>query len=138
MRPLGSDKEISVHFKLITASSLKEEELEKKIRKDLLSRIGVVKLTIPPLRERKEDIPALINRKKTQLAKKHGKYVLGDLTPWLNHTWKGNIRELYSKLEYTYAIGATPKELGGMEVKKEVKKEIKRFPSFEEILNLEI
>lgn len=138
MRPLGSDKEISVHFKLITASSLKEEELEKKIRKDLLSRIGVVKLTIPPLRERKEDIPALINRKKTQLAKKHGKYVLGDLTPWLNHTWKGNIRELYSKLEYAYAIGATPEELGGRELKKEVKKEIKRFPSFEEILNLEL
>ena len=98
----------------------------------------MVKLTIPPLRERKEDIPALINRKKTQLAKKHGKYVLGDLTPWLNHTWKGNIRELYSKLEYAYAIGATPEELGGRELKKEVKKEIKRFPSFEEILNLEL
>ena len=132
MRPLGADREIKVSFKLITASSLKRSELEKKIRKDLLARIGIITLTLPPLRERKEDIPGLIKRK-TREIKKNGNYSLKDLKPWLEYTWQGNIRELYSKLEYTFLVGRTPEELGSATIKKE-RKDINALPTVEEII----
>ena len=132
MRPLGSDREIKVSFKLITASSLEKSELEKKVRKDLLSRIGVITLTLPPLRERKVDIPELMKKKKAQLMKKYGSYEIKDITPWIDYRWEGNIRELYSKLEYTFTVGRTPDELGSISVQRE-EKEMNELPSMEEI-----
>ncbi len=132
MRPLGSDKEVKVSFKLITASSLTTEELERKIRKDLLSRIGIITLTLPPLRERKEDIPILIKKRITELTKRSKKYKLPDLNPWINHSWQGNIRELYSKLEYTFTVGKTPKEMGEEKIE-EVKETVMKLPSLKEL-----
>ncbi len=119
LRPLGADNEVKVQFKLITASSLSDEELSKKIRKDLLSRIGIIKLKIPPLRERKEDIAEIMRKKVSELEKKYGKYVIDDISPWLEYSWPGNVRELYSKLEYSYTLGVTPEELGSVEIEKE-------------------
>ena len=137
MRPLGSDKEIRVHFKLITASSLPMKELKERIRRDLLSRIGIITLTIPPLRERKEDIPELMKRKSRELTRKMGAHELSDLEPWINYNWEGNIRELYSKLEYAFVAGKTPDELGGVSTVKE-KKKIERLPSLEELMSMKI
>lgn len=138
MRPLGSDKEIRVHFKLITASSLPMKELKERIRRDLLSRIGIITLTIPPLRERKEDIPELMKRKSRELTRKMGAHELSDLEPWINYNWEGNIRELYSKLEYAFVAGKTPDELGGVSTIKEKKKKIERLPSLEELMSMKI
>lgn len=111
LRPLGADSSIKVHFTLITASSIPFNELKLHIREDLLSRIGIVKIEIPPLRERKDDIIPLIKRKECEIKKKIKIKSIDDYEPFINYSWPGNIRELFSKVECYHTMAKIPEEL---------------------------
>ncbi|MFC3883489.1 hypothetical protein ACFOU2_08180 [Bacillus songklensis] len=81
-------------------------------REDLFFRINVVTVNIPPLRERKEDIPLITDYFLKQFAKKYGKNSLslaeGIRSYFLEYTWPGNIRELQNVLEHAVIFSDSP------------------------------
>ena len=102
---LGSVKEIPVDVRLICATNMPLYQMveEGKFRQDLLYRINTVEITLPPLRERHEDIPLLVNHflerycKKYKIPKK--KLHTNTLKRLEKHDWPGNIRELQHAVE---------------------------------------
>jgi transcriptional regulator with PAS, ATPase and Fis domain len=76
---------------------------EGQFREDLLYRLNVVKLQIPPLRSRKEDIPLLVqhflDKYTREMNKKVDGLTNGAMRALLNHTWRGNVRELENVIE---------------------------------------
>jgi DNA-binding NtrC family response regulator len=111
MRVGGSDL-IEVDFRLITATNkdLEKEVAEGRFREDLYYRLKVVTLRVPPLRERKEDIPLLAEHFLRQFCEEHGKPVKR-LTPaaldlLAKNSWPGNVREFRNFLESTVIFHA--------------------------------
>ncbi len=108
--PIGSEKPIAVDTRFIVATNKNLEELIHKglFRQDLYYRIHVIPIHLPPLRERKEDIPPLVEH----FLKKHNhqmKKNIKRLSPQamrklIQHGWPGNIRELENTLECAVAI----------------------------------
>jgi len=102
---LGSSKEIPIDVRLICATNMPLYEMvnESKFRQDLLYRINTVEITIPPLRDRVEDIEALVTYyldvycKKYKMATK--RINAGTLKRLEKHNWPGNIRELQHAVE---------------------------------------
>lgn len=103
---VGSNKTIRADVRLITATNKNLWELVKKgeFREDLFYRLRVVEITLPPLRERKMDIPLLVNHFIKEFASKNGKIITGisdeALTILLNYHWPGNVRELRTAIEH--------------------------------------
>lgn len=93
--------------RLISATNLniKKALADGKLREDLYYRLNVIPITIPPLRERREDIPYLINyfiEEYSRLYKKEIDYIKNDaLDILLNYNWPGNVRELENVIEYS-------------------------------------
>jgi len=107
---VGDHKSISVDVRIITATNKNLEELiaHKEFREDLFFRINVIPIHLPPLRDRKEDIPLLVNTFIRRLQTKTVKNIKG-LTPeameeFMAYQWPGNVRELKSALEYAFVI----------------------------------
>jgi two-component system response regulator PilR (NtrC family) len=102
---LGGTKTIKVDVRLIAATNADLEELIKqnKFRQDLFYRLNVIKIELPPLRERKEDIPILMKHFLDIYSKENKKEIEGiteDVTEILvNYDWPGNIRELENLIE---------------------------------------
>ncbi|MCK4644716.1 MAG: sigma-54-dependent Fis family transcriptional regulator [Candidatus Aminicenantes bacterium] len=102
---LGGTKTIKVDVRLIAATNSDLEELIKqnKFRQDLFYRLNVIKIELPPLRERKEDIPILMKHFLDIYSKENKKEIEGiteDVTEILvNYDWPGNIRELENLIE---------------------------------------
>lgn len=102
---LGGEKEISVNTRVIAATNrnLEEEVKNGNFREDLYYRLNVAKITIPPLRERKEDIPVLAYSFMQQFAQKFNRNVRGIDNEAIelleNQYWKGNVRELRNAIE---------------------------------------
>jgi len=103
--PLGSDHAVEVDVRLIAATNhdLADGVKAGTFREDLFYRLNVVPVPLPPLRERREDIPLLVRHLLPRLAERHGKTVRDvapDLLDWLTkRTWPGNVRELENTLE---------------------------------------
>lgn len=99
-RPIGSDYTINSHFKLITASNIPLEVLVEsgKLRKDFYNRIDQFTIEIPPLRDRIEDIPLLINHRLEQLSEKR-KLDNRTFELMLSYPWPGNVRGLFHELD---------------------------------------
>ena len=104
-RPVGGQREYPVRCRFIAASNRDLGELVKKgqFREDLFFRLQVVRLALPPLRERREDIPALSHYFLTQFNQTYGRSVTG-FTPEAmrvleQRDWSGNIRELRNAVE---------------------------------------
>ncbi|MDI6741529.1 MAG: sigma-54 dependent transcriptional regulator [Smithella sp.] len=102
---VGGADVMKVDVRLIAASNkdLKEEIQKENFREDLFYRLNVVSLNVPPLRERKEDIPMLAQHFLQSFAEKNNKAITG-FTPkamekFLSHRWPGNIRELMNAVE---------------------------------------
>ncbi len=97
---LGGEKEIQVDFRLITASNKNLAELikEGKFREDLFYRINVIPIHIPPLRERPDDIPAMINFFVERFCRENNipiPKITSRAIAFLSHLrWEGNVREL--------------------------------------------
>jgi len=101
--PVGSTEVIKPDVRIIAATSrdLLKQVNEGKMRKDFFYRVHIIPLDLPPLRERKEDIPLLIQHflQKNNLEEKKGHLFTADVITSLNtHDWPGNIRELQNVL----------------------------------------
>ncbi|MGD0845241.1 MAG: sigma 54-interacting transcriptional regulator [Geobacteraceae bacterium] len=102
---LGSPRSIKVNVRIIAASNrdLEEEIRAGRFREDLFYRLNVFPITIPPLRQRKEDIPLLVNHFVAKFNKKTGKKIVTvsqeTLDALQEYHWPGNVRELESVIE---------------------------------------
>jgi len=107
---VGDHRPISVDVRIITATNKNLEELiaQKRFREDLFFRINVIPIHLPPLRERLEDVPLLVNTFIGRLRSRTKKKITG-LAPdameqFMAYHWPGNVRELKSALEYAFVI----------------------------------
>ena len=111
---VGSSKTIKVDVRLITATNkdLTQQIKKGEFREDLYYRINVVPIVIPPLRDRKEDIPLLIEHFIKKINEENGKRVKGvseEALTWMTqYDWPGNVRELENLIERMVAL--TPNE----------------------------
>lgn len=112
---VGDTKPRKVDIRVIAATNrdLKKAIAEKKFREDLYYRLNVIPIELPPLRERKEDIPLLVNH----FIEKHkikaiGKKIAGiskeAMQALINHHFPGNVRELENAIEYAIAFTSGP------------------------------
>jgi DNA-binding NtrC family response regulator len=105
LQRVGGNEPIPVDVRIIAATNrdLRKAALEGKFREDLYYRLNVIPIVIPPLRERKEDIPLLVESFVERLAAEMKKKVDGlsteAMTAVLAHDWPGNVRELRNVLE---------------------------------------
>lgn len=105
IQPVGGEKTFGVDVRVIAASNrpLAAEVEAGRFRRDLYHRLSVVTVTIPPLRERPEDIPVLVDRHISSIAKTVGRHVEGATAEAMRalrqYAWPGNVRELNNVLE---------------------------------------
>jgi len=110
--PLGSNETVRVDVRIVAATNADLRKLveEGKFREDLYYRLNVINLNLPPLRERKEDIPLLVDHFFTRFCRENGKFLHSDGRSMLSfepdamqilmeHNWPGNIRELENAVE---------------------------------------
>jgi transcriptional regulator with GAF, ATPase, and Fis domain len=109
---LGSPKTIKVHVRVIAATNRNIIEAVKKgtFREDLYYRLNVFPITVPPLRERVEDIPMLVWAFVTEFCEKMGKRVdkiaKSDMEALQRYSWPGNIRELRNVIEHAVIVSS--------------------------------
>ena len=113
--PVGGNDSKEVDFRLVAATNrdLSKEIEAGRFRQDLYYRLSVVTVEIPPLRDRKEDIPLLVERFRDVFAREHEREVSGvtpsALAALLAYGWPGNVRELKNVLESAVLFAAGPK-----------------------------
>ncbi len=115
--PLGAVQSIQVDVRIIAATNIGLLELVRRgeFREDLYYRLNVISINLPPLRDRKEDIPLLVDHFMVKYAAENGKQISG-VTPeamalLLDHVWPGNVRELENVIERAVVLAASP-EIG--------------------------
>ncbi|MED3552892.1 sigma-54 interaction domain-containing protein [Cytobacillus praedii] len=129
---VGSTEPVHVDVRIIAATNRPLEKMmeEKRFREDLFYRINVVPFTIPPLRERMEDVPILMDYFIKKITKKSGKRIMSideDVIERFNqYSWPGNIRELENVIEAS--IHLTNKEVIALESLPDYLKESSLFP----------
>jgi PAS domain S-box-containing protein len=107
---VGGSHTLKINVRVIAATNRNLEEAVRKgaFRSDLYYRLSIFPITMPPLRERKEDIPALVTHLVTQLAKKLGKTIdaipQDTMAKLCNYPWPGNVRELRNVIERAVII----------------------------------
>lgn len=119
--PLGSNDSVRVDVRIIAATNADLRKLveEGKFREDLYYRLNVINLILPPLRERKEDIPRLVEhffarycRENEKFLNKEGRSVLNfepeAMQILMEHSWPGNVRELENVVERAVVLTTTP------------------------------
>ncbi|WP_372657945.1 sigma-54-dependent transcriptional regulator [Hydrogenophaga sp.] len=112
IRPVGSEQLMPVNLRIVAATNrnLSEEVAAGRFRKDLFFRLQVVDLTLPPLREHKEDIAELVAYFMAQLAPSLGVDPLQiseqEMDFLVQYRWPGNVRELRNLLERSLILGA--------------------------------
>src|SRR5437762_7924987 len=109
-RPLGSTKTLKADFRLIAATNrpVHQALAENRLRSDLYYRLNTFQIELPPLRERKEDIPPLVASFVKSFAQQLGKPE-PTLSPeafqkLLDYSWPGNVRELQNAMEYAVVL----------------------------------
>jgi two-component system nitrogen regulation response regulator NtrX len=108
---VGGDKDIKVDVRVIAATNknLKKEISKGKFREDLYHRLAVIIINVPPLRERKSDIPLLVDHFSELIAGQHGNskraFTKGALNLLSSYEWTGNIRELRNVVERLLILG---------------------------------
>ena len=107
---MGSNQSIGTNARIIVATHHNLEDLVRKgtFREDLYYRINVVKLSLPPLADRKEDIPLLADHFIKRFNRLTGKTIAGisqrALATLMLHEWPGNIRELENAVEHAFVL----------------------------------
>jgi DNA-binding NtrC family response regulator len=108
-RPVGSLQQSRIELRVIAATNrdLQREVAAGRFREDLFHRLNVIRVTLPPLRERKEDIPLLIER---FMAVNPARYIIAHETmdAMMSYDWPGNIRELKNCLERMITLSSDP------------------------------
>jgi DNA-binding NtrC family response regulator len=119
--PLGSNEVIKVDVRILAATNadLRKMVDEKKFREDLYYRLNVININLPPLRERREDIPALIHHFLDRFSRENEKFLDDQgrtalrfdteaMQLLLDHGWPGNVRELENVVERAVVLASTP------------------------------
>ncbi len=110
IQPLGSEEQVPIDVRLIVATNkdLREEVKKGNFREDLYYRVHVIPVQIPPLRERKEDIPPLVEhflrKYGEQLGRKVTNISAAAMHKLMLHDWPGNVRELENAIEFAIAM----------------------------------
>jgi two-component system response regulator AtoC len=110
VKPVGSNDSHKVNVRIIAAThrDLGQMVQEGKFREDLIYRLKVIEIEIPPLRDRKEDIPELaqvfLKKNAAKLGKKVSTISKEGMNALLNHSWPGNVRELEHQIERAVAL----------------------------------
>ena len=114
IRRVGDTRDVRVDVRLIAASNrdLATVVSEGALREDLFYRLNVIPVHLPPLRERRDDIPLLVNHFVQKLARETGRDVRGispeALTLLEGYRWPGNVRELENAIERAIVLGGGP------------------------------
>jgi DNA-binding NtrC family response regulator len=113
IRPVGSTRRVPINVRILAATNrdLEQSVMQGNFRRDLYFRLNVLSLRIPPLRERRQDIPLLIAYFLDRMVRTSGQEkMLSDdaLKALLGYDWPGNVRELENCLERTYAFTSGP------------------------------
>jgi DNA-binding NtrC family response regulator len=112
--PLGGRKSVETNARVITATHRNLEELVQKniFREDLFYRINVIKLSLPPLAERKEDIPLLVDHFIKRQNYSTDRKMLGltqeAMAACMLYDWPGNVRELENSIEHAFVLCRDP------------------------------
>ena len=119
--PLGSNESVRVDVRIIAATNADLKKLvdEGKFREDLYYRLNVINLSLPPLRDRKEDIPFLVEYFFLRYCQENEKFLNSEGRPLLSfepeamqilmeHSWPGNVRELENVVERAVVLTTTP------------------------------
>ncbi|MFO7990022.1 MAG: sigma-54 interaction domain-containing protein [Thermodesulfobacteriota bacterium] len=108
--PLGGVEKEQTDVRIIAATNRNLSELmeTEQFRQDLYYRVNVVRLSLPPLRQRMEDVPLLVERFISKLNLRQGKHLQGIdqavLATLMSHTFPGNIRELENVIEHAFVL----------------------------------
>lgn len=135
IRPLGSTQSIPVDVRIIAAThkNLQQEIIEKRFREDLYYRLNVVELILPPLAERREDIPLLSQHFLQQYIDNGNNTVRAfsqeAMELLISAPWPGNIRQLQNVVEQSIALSTEPL-IGEALVKNALRDGATIFPSF--------
>jgi DNA-binding NtrC family response regulator len=118
--PLGSNEVMKVDVRILAATNadLRKMVEEKKFREDLYYRLNVININLPPLRDRREDIPLLIQHFLEKFSKENEKFLDDNnrsqlrfepeaMQLLLDHTWPGNVRELENVVERAVVLAST-------------------------------
>lgn len=113
VRRVGSPNEINVDVRLISATNQNIDQMvkNKEFRLELLFRINIFNINIPPLRERKEDLPILYEHYANIHSRRYHKEIAGidkeAMRKLINYNWPGNVREFQNVLERAVALSTT-------------------------------
>jgi DNA-binding NtrC family response regulator len=146
VKPVGGNQRIKIDVRIIAATNqnLMEAIAQKTFREDLFYRLSVVPVHLPPLRERKEDLPLLIQHFIKRYNRKRKKPVVG-ITPaamemLMKYNWPGNVRELENTIERAMILEEgemiTPKSLPWLFLREPAEKAVagsKRLVSLKEL-----
>ena len=130
---VGGEKTLSVSVKVISATNkdLKEEVRRGRFREDLYYRLSVIPIFIPPLRERKTDIPLLANHFMQEAAMKHGqspfRIAKEALSLLMDYPWPGNVRELQNAIQFAF-VKSNGRLLTVDDLPMEIKGQLERLP----------
>src|SRR5579884_1478785 len=128
--PLGENSPTKVDVRIVSATNrqLSAEVKEGKFRSDLFYRLAVFPIKLPPLRERREDIPALVQRFVKRAAERQDKTVTGfdesALRILVTYDWPGNIRELQNEVERAVAIARETTLLGVQHISSSIREAV--------------
>ncbi|MCZ2344264.1 MAG: sigma-54 dependent transcriptional regulator [Bacteroidales bacterium] len=112
--PVGANEPVQVAARVVAATNkdLAKEAAEGRFREDLFYRLNVVSIRLPPLRDRREDIPELAEHLLARHARTMGKTMTGisheAIQILISHPWKGNVRELDNALQRAVILGDGP------------------------------
>jgi DNA-binding NtrC family response regulator len=122
-RPLGSTRTLKANFRVIAATNrpITQALAENRLRSDLYYRLNTFQIEVPPLRDRKQDIPPLVTffakQFATQLGKDEPEISPEAFQKLLDYSWPGNVRELQNTMEYAVVLAregtVSVKELPG-------------------------
>jgi DNA-binding NtrC family response regulator len=115
--PVGSAETIKVDVRIVAATNadLKKLVEEGRFREDLYYRLNVINLALPPLRDRKEDIPSLVDHFFTKYCRENEKFLdtklrfeIDAMQILMDHSWPGNVRELENVVERAVVLASQP------------------------------
>jgi two-component system, NtrC family, response regulator PilR len=110
VRPVGGTDEVAIDVRVLAATNrdLERQVAENTFREDLYYRLNVIPITVPPLRERREDVPLLVNHFVKKYAKSAGRAIAQVSPESFNllstYEWPGNVRQLENTIERAVAL----------------------------------
>ncbi|MBW2163058.1 MAG: sigma 54-interacting transcriptional regulator [Deltaproteobacteria bacterium] len=127
LRPVGGSRQIHINVRLIASTNrnLEEEVKKKNFRKDLFYRVSVFPVTLPPLRERREDIPLLaahfLKKFTKKLKRPAARLTLHAIDFLSQFDWPGNVRELENEIERAVTLAGKEREISEEHLSEKIK-----------------